>query len=355
VSEGYRESTRAEDVITMPPLHRDLIVVGASAGGVEALRAFVAELPAGFTGAVAVVLHLPSGGTSALAQILHRFGRLPAVTASDGLPIRPGTVHVAPPNHHLLVIDDQFALSHGPTENGHRPAVNALFRSAAVSKGARVIGVQLSGVLDDGVAGLVAIKAQDGLVVVQDPADALYPGMPENAIRHVRPDHILPAAEIGRMLAKLTRQTSGAGRAPPPAALVDLENVIARNRRTAVDYQANGMGTPSGFSCPDCQGVLSELGPGEGRYRCRVGHAWTGDALLHAQGDAFERALWTALRSLDEKASMARRMTEDAGRRGSHRLVEHYNRMADESSQAADVLRERLTAMPLHAALEAEP
>jgi two-component system chemotaxis response regulator CheB len=338
----------------MPPLHRDLIVVGASAGGVEALRTFVAGLPADFAGAVAVVLHLPSGGTSALAQILHRFGNLPAVTASSGMPIQPGTVHVAPPNHHLLVIDDQFALSHGPTENGHRPAVNALFRSAAVSRGSRVIGVQLSGVLDDGVAGLVAIKTQGGLVVVQDPADALYPGMPENAIRHLSPDHIVPAAEIGPLLAKLTTQTSSAGRAPPPAPLVDLENVIALNRRAAVDYQAKGMGTSSGFSCPDCQGVLSELGPGEERYRCRVGHAWTADAMLHAQGDVFERARWTALRSLEEKASIARRMAEDAGRRGSHRLVERYNRMADESSQAADVLRERLTAMPLHATFEAD-
>jgi two-component system, chemotaxis family, protein-glutamate methylesterase/glutaminase len=338
----------------MPPTYRDLIVVGASAGGVEALRSLVAGLPADLGAAVAVVLHLPAGGTSALPQILRRFGNLPTTSASSGMPIQAGMIHVAPPDHHLLVIDDQFALSHGPTENGHRPAINALFRSAAVSRNRRTIGVLLSGVLDDGVAGLVSIKSQGGLALVQDPADALYPGMPQNAIRHLTPDHVLPVSEMGPLLAKLTRQESVADRAPPAELLLELENEIAQNRRTAVDYQANGVGAPSGFSCPDCQGVLSELGPDEGRYRCRVGHAWSADALLHAQGDVFERALWTALRSLDEKASMASRMSRDAEQRGNHRLAERYSRTADEANQAADVLRERLTAMPLQAALETD-
>lgn len=339
----------------MPSQSRDLIVVGASAGGVEALRMLVAGLPADLPAAVAVVLHLPAGGTSALSNILRRFGTLPTVTATSGTPIRPGTVYVAPPDHHLLVVDDQFALSHGPTENGYRPAINALFRSAALAQGTRVIGVLLSGVLDDGVAGLVSIATQGGLTVVQDPKDALYPGMPRNALRYLTPDHVIPAADIGPLVGKLTRENSGVDRAPPGMSkLLELENEIAHNRRTAVDYQANGIGMPSGFSCPDCQGVLSELGPGEGRYRCRVGHAWTADALLHAQGDVFERALWTALRSLEEKASMAERISDDAAKRGSERLQSRYRRMADEAREAADVLRERLTAMPTQTGLEAE-
>lgn len=329
----------------MLPQHRDVIVVGASAGGVEALRTLIAGVPGDLAAAIAVVLHMPAGGTSALPQILRRFGNLPTVTASNGAPLRPGTVYVARPDHHLVLIDDEVALSHGPTENGHRPAINALFRSAALSLGPRVIGVLLSGVLDDGVAGLVAIKAQGGLVVVQDPADALYPGMPENAIRNVAADYVLPAAEIGPLLGTLTKENS-VEPASSPSSLLRLENEIARDQRTSTDYQANGVGVSSGLTCPDCQGVLSELTSADGRYRCRVGHAWSVEALLEAQGGVFERALWTALRSLDEKRNLAERMCRDARQRGNERLVERYQQMADEARQAAGVLRAHLTGLP---------
>jgi two-component system chemotaxis response regulator CheB len=331
----------------MSPQHRDLIVVGASAGGVEALQTLVAGLPADLPAAVAVVLHLPAGGTSALPQILRRSGRLPATAVGSGMPIEHGRVYVAPPNHHLLVVEDQFVLSHGPTENGHRPAINALFRSAAVAMGPAVTGVLLSGVLDDGVAGLVAIRAQGGATVVQDPSDALYPSMPDNALRHLVPDHVLPASDIGTVLAKLARQEVDAGLAPPPSHLIHLENQIAQNQRKPVDYHAEGVGEPSGFSCPDCQGSLSELDRSGDRYRCRVGHAWSAQALLNAQGDEFERALWMALRSLDEKANLAAKMRDNAISRGSNRLAERYSQLATEAMTAADVLRERLTAVPL--------
>ncbi|GAA4410854.1 hypothetical protein GCM10023148_02560 [Actinokineospora soli] len=184
-------------------MRRDLIVVGASAGGVEALRDLVAGLPPELPAAVAVVLHLPAGGSSALAQILSRAGPLPAVSAGSGMPLVEGRVHVAPPDRHLLVVGDHLVLSEGPTENGHRPAVDALFRSAATAAGARTVGVLLSGVLNDGVAGLVAIRARGGAVVVQHPEDALYPGMPENALRHVDADLVLPARDIGPALGLL--------------------------------------------------------------------------------------------------------------------------------------------------------
>jgi two-component system, chemotaxis family, protein-glutamate methylesterase/glutaminase len=343
-----------KEVVTMSTPSRDLVVVGASAGGVEALRALVAGLGEDLPAAVAVVLHLPAGGTSALPQILRRAGALPAITPTSGTPVRPGMVYVAPPDHHLLVVEDRFTLSHGPTENSHRPAINALFRSAAMSMGPRVTGVVLSGVLDDGVAGLVAIKSRGGLAVVQDPADALYPGMPENAIRHVLPDHVVPVAEIGPLLTKLTGQDAVAGAVGPTSALLELEHEIAQNRRIPVDYEAKGVGRHSGFSCPDCQGVLSELGPDESRYRCRVGHAWSADALLYAQGDAFQRALWTALRSLDEKAGLAQRMHREASRRGNNRLAERYRRTVEETNEAAELLRKRLTAMPVETSMEIE-
>jgi two-component system chemotaxis response regulator CheB len=266
----------------MSPQHRDLIVVGASAGGVEALRSLVAGIPPDLPAALAVVLHLPADGTSALPQILRRFGTLPAVAASSGMPIRPGRIHVAPPDHPLMVVQDQFVLSQGPTENGHRPAINALFRSAAVAFGPRVTGVLLSGVLDDGVAGLVAIRLQGGRTVVQDPAEALYPGMPQSALRHLAPDYVLPTAAMGAVLDKLARQEVDPERSPP-----------------------------------------------------------------HSQGSDFERALWSALRSLDEKAGLAARMSGEARERGNERLAKRYARTTAEAEQAADVLRERLTTMPL--------
>ncbi|MEV4313878.1 chemotaxis protein CheB [Actinocrispum sp. NPDC049592] len=330
----------------MTPQHRDLVVIGASAGGVEALKALVAGIPPDLPAAVVVVLHLPAGGTSALAQILRRFGPLPAVTAASGMPIARGKVYVAPPDHHLLVLEDQLVLSHGPTENGHRPAINALFRSAAVAFGPRVTGMLLSGVLDDGVAGLVAIRDRGGRTIVQDPRDALYPGMPTSALSHLTPDHVLTTSQMGDVLLKLAREEVDAGESPPAPAGMSLENGIALDEHhRAADYQAEGMGEHSGLTCPDCQGSLSELAAGNGWFRCRVGHAWSEEALLSAQGDVFERALWTALRSLDEKASLSLKMRDAAIERGNFRTAERYALTAEEATEAADVLRGRLTAV----------
>ncbi|MEV6283257.1 chemotaxis protein CheB [Kribbella sp. NPDC051770] len=182
---------------------RDLVVIGASAGGVEALRSLVSQLPADLPAAVLVVLHLPAGSTSVLATILDDAGRLPAEPAEHGAPIHRGRLYVAQPDHHLLLDGDRQVMSSGPTENGHRPAVNALFRSAALARGPLVAGIVLSGVLDDGTAGLAAIKARGGLAIVQDPDDAAYRGMPDNALAAVAVDHVLPAAAIGEQLAGL--------------------------------------------------------------------------------------------------------------------------------------------------------
>ncbi|MFC6092634.1 chemotaxis protein CheB [Saccharothrix lopnurensis] len=324
----------------MSQAHRDLIVVGASAGGVEALRALVAGLPADLPAAVAVVLHMPLGGASALPAILHRSGALPAVFARSGMPLTHGRIHVAPPDHHLLVVEDRFALSHGPTENGHRPAVDALFRSAAIALGPRVTGVILSGVLDDGAAGVVAIRARSGRVAVQDPADALHPGMPENALRHVRPDHVLPAADLGPALAKLVREQVAPSSAPPASPQVEQENRIVRDWR--VTMGAGTIGEASEYTCPDCSGVLNEVEPGTLRFRCQVGHAWSVEALAQAQGDAFEKALWTALRTLEEKVRLSERMVESARTRGDGRQVNRYQGRLDESVRAVDVLRDFL-------------
>ena len=318
---------------------RDVVVVGASAGGVEALRAMVSGLPINLRASVLVVLHMPAGGTSALPAILSRAGPLPARIARDGEPLEQGRIYVARPDHHMLVVNRAVALSHGPTENGHRPAINATFRSAAIACGGAVTGVLLSGVLDDGVAGLLAIAGQGGRTVVQDPSDALYHGMPENALRALTPDHVGPAADLGPVLAKMTSEVADNSDDAAPDVL-RWENEIASAGRT--QQGAETVGTPSEFACPDCQGVLAEIEGDAMRYRCRVGHAWTAEALLAAQGSALERALWTALRTLEEKTALSTRMAQEARQRGSHRVAERYDQMARETYEAAAVLRRQV-------------
>ncbi|MDQ7808572.1 chemotaxis protein CheB [Amycolatopsis sp. A133] len=328
---------------------RDVVVIGASAGGVETLREVVGQLPDGFPAAVLVVLHLAPAAPTALPQILDRAGRLRALPATDGAPLTPGVIHVAPPDRHLLLDDGKLALTRGPTENGHRPAVNATFRSAALAAGPRVIGVVLSGTLHDGTGGLCAVVERGGLAVVQDPADALYPGMPESALTRVATKHVYPAAVLGKALDQLVRQrVEPAAVAPPSPALV-LEDRIARDgiERSPLAEHAPA----SGYACPDCHGTLLETGDEPGHYRCRVGHAWTAEALLAARGTEFERALWTALRSLEEKGEIAERMKRDAEARGHVRIVRRYTDTARECRTAAETLRRFLLSL----GPEAEP
>lgn len=321
---------------------RDIVVVGASAGGVEALRSFAAGLPAGLPAAVLVVLHMPAGAASALPAILRRSGPLPAVAARHDAAIEAGLITVATPNHHLMVDDGRLRLSHGPTENGHRPAVDVLFRSAARAAGPRVIGVVLSGVLDDGTAGLVNIVRRGGLALVQEPRDALFANMPQSALRYMPHAQVLPAGEMGVALKQLVADQVDLDAAPPPSRLDILESNIAAYIGNGDDRKAGDMAQFSGFSCPDCQGNLMELESETARYRCRVGHAWTADALFDKQASDLERALWLALRTLDEKVSLARRLASDAERRGSQSLSGRYRDAAEESESASELLRKFL-------------
>ncbi|MCP2248437.1 chemotaxis protein CheB [Lentzea aerocolonigenes] len=323
-------------------MRKDLVVVGASAGGVEALRQLVAALPRDLPAAVVVVLHMPAGGSSALPAILARSGPLPTATAQDGADLRNAHVYVARPDHHVVVQDGVLRLSRGPTENGHRPAINTLFRSAALARGSSVIGVILSGALDDGTAGMAAIKSRGGLAVVQDPADAIYPGMPESVLQHVEVDHVLPVVRIGPLLARLAGQHADAI-APEPASDTLLTEVAVSQDDSGAAYgDIPRIGSPTNFTCPDCSGSLVEI-PGEGvQYRCLVGHAWTADALMDAYGGTLERAMWTALRTLDEKASLAHRMVGVSRGAGRELVAERYVRQEEEALAAADVLRKYL-------------
>ncbi|GGU33687.1 chemotaxis protein CheB [Lentzea flava] len=323
-------------------MRRDLVVVGASAGGVEALRQLVAGLPKDLPAAVVVVLHMPAGGTSALPAILSRSGPLPALLAEDGAGLRNAHLHIARPDHHVVVEDGVLRLSKGPTENGHRPAVNTLFRSAALAKGPAVIGVVLSGALDDGTAGMVAIKQRGGTTVVQDPDDAIYPGMPESVLQHVAVDHVLPVVRIGPLLARLAGQHADTIAAGPASDTLRTEVAVSQDDSGAAHGDIPRIGSPTTLTCPDCAGSLVEIPGDSAQYRCLVGHAWTADALMDAYGVSLERAMWTALRTLDEKASLAHRMVDVSKNAGRGLVAERYVRQEEEALAAADVLRKYL-------------
>jgi len=324
----------------MRPEHRDVVAVGASAGGVEALRALVGGLPPGYPGAVLIVLHVPRDAPTALPAILTRSGPLPAALAVDGETLRPGRIYIAPNDRHLLVVDGHLRLTRGPTENGHRPAVDPLFRSLARAYGARAVGVVLSGARDDGAAGLAVIAAHGGATVVQDPNDALYPSMPRSAIEHVMPDHITAAAKIGGLLGEIIA-TDLPERAEHPAvpgdALLDAETAIAGLSSITSDE----LRVPAaGYGCPSCGGSLFEIAGTAGpRYRCRIGHAWSPNSLLDEQALALEGALWMALRALEEKSALSRRMAEArVGRRSSTGV--RFRDIADEAEAAGATIRD---------------
>lgn len=314
----------------------DLVVIGASAGGVEALREIARQLPEDFPAAVLAVVHFPADGTSMLPLILSRRGRLPAVHAEDGAELRPGTIYVAPPDRHLLVMGGRLRLSRGPRENGHRPAVDPLFRSAALAYGPRVIAVVLSGNLDDGTAGLAVVRRHGGATVVQDPADALYPGMPSSAVEAGVAQHVVPLAGIPGLL--VTLANTPAEESPPVDDSLDrYEDAVTGMREMPV--RGEPPGEPAGLVCPECHGSLFEIRDGElVRYRCRVGHSYGGETLLEKQTQQVEEALWTALQVLNERASLSRRTAERLERRGNVMVAERFRESASESDRLAAVV-----------------
>jgi two-component system chemotaxis response regulator CheB len=325
----------------------DIIVIGASAGGVEALSQLVQRLPADLAAAIFVVLHVPAHGTSQLPVILGRNGPLAARHPSDGEAIAPGTIYVAPPDQHLLIQDGQVRLSRGPRENGHRPAVDPLFRTAARSHGRRVVGVILSGALDDGSAGLVAIKQRGGVAIVQDPDDAIYPGMPRSALESLAVDHRLTVAGIAETLVRLAGEPVGPEEDPMPDDLEIEAKIAAFDPESLLD--GDRPGTPAGFACPDCGGTLWELGEGElVRFRCRVGHAWTINSLMAEQSEGVETALWTAFRALQERAALCERISRRLRRRegAGHAAAARFEEQASDARSRAAMLRQLLVSEP---------
>ena len=325
--------------------HRDVIAVGASAGGVESLRSLVAGLPPDFPGSVLIVLHLPRDAPSALSSILNRSGPLPAALAVEGEGLRPGGVYIAPNDHHLLLLDGHLRLSHGPAENGHRPAIDPLFRSVARSAGPRGVGVVLSGSRDDGAAGLASIVARGGTAVVQDPADALYSSMPLAALTQAPTEHVAAAAKLGGLLAELTAMPLPDDPALPEDRLLDSEVAMSDLASITTDQFA----PPAGFGCPACGGGLFQIDDGPvPRYRCRIGHAWSPESLLDEQALALEGALWMALRALEEKSELSRRMAANGAHRRASTGARFRSIAADAEAAGATIRRliERLGSMP---------
>jgi len=300
---SVRDATAGESSIA----HKhSIIVIGASAGGFDALRRIAGDLPADLAATLFVVLHV--GTTSYLSEILDRVGPLAVSDAQNGAKFRAGHIYVAPPGFHLLLHGDHMLLRRGPRENLARPAIDPLFRSAALSYGARVIGVLLSGALTDGTAGLRAVKAVGGVSVLQHPDDALVPDMVQNALRYVEIDHCEPAADLGGLLARLA--TEPPGESFPAPAGVRLEAAVAAQEHSTMKNDGR-LGELSVFTCPECHGPLWEIEDGEMlRYRCHTGHAFTPEAMMEAQAAEADEILWSMLRAHQQRAEFVRRMAE---------------------------------------------
>lgn len=323
---------------------RDIIVVGGSSGGLEALLTLVRELPGDLPAALFVVLHISPDRPSLLPTLLNHAGRLLALHPADGTPIRDGCVYIAPPDHHLLIEGPLVRTVHGPRENRCRPAIDPLFRSAAAGYGPRVVGVVLSGNLDDGTAGLLAIRRNGGVTMVQDPAEATYSDMPQSALGSRVVDFCLPVAELAKQLIRLAREPLGD--VDPGAGAGDVRTKRELDAMAVdVDLMASDerTGTSSPYSCPDCGGVLWEIDD-EGllRFRCRVGHAFSVDGLLAEQSESLERALWVALKTLEERTSLLRRMISKATTNVNPHLTSRFTEELREAEEAAVTIRKAL-------------
>lgn len=319
---------------------RDVIVIGASSGGVEALIKIVKRLPEHLAAAIFVVLHVRPDAPSHLPAILNRAGVLPAAHAVDNEPVRRGRMYIAPPGFQTYVHKGRLSVRRGPHENLHRPAIDPLFRTAAHHYGSRVVGVVLSGALDDGTAGLLAVKRAGGTAIVQDPDDATMGDMPENARRHVDVDFTLPAEAIGPLLVELA-STEAAPSLGIEVPLETQEEAAPREEALA----SSELGPPSQFTCPECQGTLYEIDDGEElRFRCRVGHAYSSESMVAAQNTSVERALWSALRALEERSALMERLAYHARQRGHAAVAEMFKTRAVEIDNDARTLHHVITA-----------
>lgn len=307
-------------------------------GGIEALSSLVGQFPEHFPAAIFIVQHTSATSPGLLGEILGSRGRLPAVIAEHGMAVQRGRIHVAPPDRHLLLTADGVRVAFGARENHSRPAIDPLFRTAAVHYRSRVIGVILTGLLNDGAAGLLAVKRCGGTAVVQAPEDAAHPEMPRAALAAVEVDHQVALVEMGALLGRLATEPAPAPRPVPEDLLIEVR-LTERAMRNEDWSEMPGHSTP--YTCPECGGALQEVGAEPvRRYRCQVGHAFTGEVLLKDKGQAVEEALWTALRTLQERVRMLEAMARNEARQGRSYAAGGYEERARETRAHAEQIRD---------------
>lgn len=315
-----------------------IIVIGASAGAINALREIIRPLPENLQAAIFVIMHLSADSPSVLPRILASAGRLKAVNPEDGERIMPSRIYVAPPDYHMLIEPGHVRLTHGPRENRHRPAIDPLFRTAARSYGGRVLGIVLSGNLADGTVGLHVIKSEGGTTIAQDPSDAVFPSMPRSAIRSAKVDFVLPASGIASRIIELAQEPwEDKGVAARPGVRTPEGEKMSEERDERIS------GAPSVFTCPDCNGTLWELQDGDLlHFRCRVGHAFSENGMHNGYSESVETALWSAVRSLEESAQLERRLAHQAMLRNDHAVVDRFNDIAAGREAQAETIRSML-------------
>jgi two-component system chemotaxis response regulator CheB len=321
----------------MAVANRDVVAIGTSAGGVEALLYLVKHLPKAFPASILVTIHLPSQGKSALDEILTRVGPLSAQFANDGEVLRKGHIYIAPQDRHLLLDGNRLSLGIGPRENNSRPAIDPMLRSAAVCCCARAIGVVLTGTLGDGASGMWALERCGGITVVQDPNDAAYSEMPQNVINRAKPDHIVKLWAIPALLENLVHQPAGQPSPVPYSLKYEVE--VARTGRTVLESMDH-LGKRSVIACPDCGGVTWEIDEGDiKRFRCHVGHTCTAETMNFALDENLRRALASAQRALEERVALARKLEKQAVDSGHRLLTETWTDRVREYDRELKVVR----------------
>jgi two-component system, chemotaxis family, protein-glutamate methylesterase/glutaminase len=321
---------------------RDIIVIGGSSGSIGPLKTMVGGLPADFPASIFIVNHVSPDHESYLGEILTRYGNLPAAAAVNGEAIRPGRIYVAPPDHHLIIEPGYLRLWRGPKENHSRPSINPTFRSAAKAYGPRVVGVILSGYLDDGTSGLIAVKVNRGLAVVQDPEDAEHADMPRSALRYIEADYVVPAARLAPLLLELTRESLSNTGAISMGEPVDKHSLQVEQDIAEIEAgeKTNAL---TMVVCPDCGGPMWEFRDNEFKhFQCRVGHKFSPESILANHAETLERALWVAVRTLEERCSLTREMANVARHTASAGVIQKFESEAEEAARNAEIIRRML-------------
>ncbi len=330
---------------TLHQNYRNIVVIGASAGGLEAILDIVKVLPQDFRAAVFIVQHIPAYAKSSLDTIIQGYTKLRVRKAVDGEPIQGGTIYVVREDRHLMVEPDRVVVSKGPRENRFRPAVDTLFRSAAHAYRERVVGIVLSGALNDGTSGMWTINRFGGTAIVQDPKEAMFPDMPNGVMQYTEVEHVLPAGKIGQLLATLCQEEivpSRRGAGVTDEKLLEIEIEIAKGKN-GLNMGILEHGDQSPLACPECHGALTQFEEGRlVRFRCHTGHAHTAESLLASVRDNVEKSMWEVMRGMEESRILLDRMAEQMQAVGNHEDARRYRERGKDIQEQAVLIQQAI-------------